>query len=239
MVQFLVVNSTQKKVAPDIGQQILAQFTSRKGVEALPDLPSWIRRQIDTSADQKALALVRHLNESESSPWRRKIRMANQAKAPGMTAKQSMFVESLKKHMLTREHPLALEQDGDKRGRMLENYWRAVVRCFLGHRADDEHQDNPLFKSIGVDLFHQASKSIFGRMARMGDYTETAFRECLDAASESEALDEGVRAMFHPDWWKRGGPASGINKGAVRKFADALSDAVDQIDAGDEPPIQL
>lgn len=232
MVQFLVVNSTQKKVAPDVGQQILAQFTSRKGVEDLPGLPGWIRAQIDTSADHKALALVRHLNESPASPWRGKIQMANQGKAPGMTAKQSMFVESLKKHMLTHKHPLALQQDGDKRGRMLENYWRAVVRCFLGGRAD-EHQDNPLFKSIGVDLFHQASKSVFGRMARMGDFTEGAFRKCLDAASESEVLDDSARAMFHPDWWKRGGPASGLNSSAVRKIADALSDAVEQIDEGD------
>ena len=235
MVQFLVVNSTQKKVAPDVGQQILAQFTKRKGVENLPDLPGWIRTQIDTSADQKALALVRHINESANSPWRGKIQMANEAKAPGMTAKQSMFVESLKKHMLSHKHPLALQQDGAKRGRMLENYWRAVARCFLGARAGEEDQNNPLFKSIGVDLFHHASKSVFGHLARMRDgFTEDAFVACFNAAAESDILDDNGRAMFHPDWWKRGGPASGLNSGAVRKLAEALSDAVDRIDEGDD-----
>ena len=234
MVQFLIVNSTQKKVSPDIGQQILAQFTGRKGVETLPDLPGWIRTQIETSADQKALALVRHLNESPDSPWRGKIQMANEAKTSDTTAKQSMFVESLKKHMLAHRHPLALEQDGAKRGRMLENYWRAVVRCFLGARADEEDQNNPLFKSIGADLFHQASKSVFGHLARTGDFTEDAFRACLEAAAESNALDENGRAMFHPDWWKRGGPASGLNSGAVHKLADTLSDAVEQINEGDD-----
>ena len=237
MVQFLVVNSTQKKVSLDVGQQILAQFTSRKGVDKLPDLPGWIRTKIDTSADHKALALVRHLNDSPNSPWHGKIQMANEEKTPDMTAKQSMFVESLKKDMLTHKHPLALQQDVDKRGRMLENYWRAVVHCFLGARADENDQNNPLFKSIGVHLFHQASKSVFGHLARTNNFTEDAFCECFKAASESDILDDNARAMFHPDWWKRGGPASGLNSGAVRKFADALSDAVEGIDEGDDESI--
>ena len=235
MVQFLVVNSTQKKVPPDVGQQILAQFTSKAGVEKLPDLPGWIRNQIETSADLKALELVRHLNESPKSPWQGKIRMANEASATAMTANQSMFVESLKKHVLTRGHPLALEQDGAKRKKMLENYWTAVVRCFLGARADEENQDNPLFKSIGVQLFHQVSKSVFGHLARTRGFTEDAFRECFSAVAEADTLDDDVRGMFHPDWWQRGGRhASGLNSGAIRNLANKLSDAVEQIDEGDD-----
>ena len=234
MVQFLIVNSTQKKVAPDVGQQILARFTSKKGVENMPDLPGWIRTQIDIGADLKALELVHHLNESDDSPWRGKIQMVNQSKAPGMTAKQSMFVESLKKHVLMHKHPLALQPSDAKRGQMLVNYWRAVVHQFLGTLADTASQDNPLFKSIGVDIFHLTSKSAFGHLARTGDFTEEAFSACFEAAAESDELDENARAMLHPDWWKKGGAASGLNSGAVRQLADSLSNAIDQIDEGDD-----
>ena len=240
MVQFLIVNSTQKKVAPDIGQQILARFTSKKGVENMPNLPSSIQTEIEIGADLRALELVRYLNESPDSPWRGKIQMVNQSKAPGMTAKQSMFVDSLKKHVLVHKHPLALQLNDAKRGRMLENYWRAVVHRFLGTLDDTASQDNPLFKSYGVDLFHQTSKSAFGHLARQGTFTETAFFACFTAAAESDELDENARKMFHPDWWKKGGPASGLNIGAVRSLADSLSNAIDQIDEGDgESSIQL
>ena len=234
MVQFLIVNSTQKKVAPDVGQQILARFTRKEGVENMPDLPGWIRTQIDVGADLRALELVRHLNESDDSPWRGKIQMVNQGKTPGITAKQSMFVESLKRHVLVHKHPLALQPSDVKRGQMLVNYWRAIVHRFLGTLADTASQDNPLFKSIGVALFHQTSKSAFGHLTRKGTFTEEAFSACFDAAEESDALDDDARAMFHPDWWKKGGAASGLNHKSVRSLADSLSNAIDQIDEGDD-----
>ena len=233
MVQFLIVNSTQKKIAPDIGQQILARFTSKAGVENMPDLPGWIRTQIDVGADLRALELVRHLNESDNSPWRGKIQMVNQSKSPSMTAKQSMFVESLKKHVLVHQHPLALQPNDAKRGQMLVNYWRAIVHRFLGTLADTASQNNPLFKSIGVALFHQTSQSAFGHLARKGTFAEEAFFSCFDAAAESDALDDDARAMFHPDWWKKGGAASGLNHKSVRSLADSLSNAIEQIDEDD------
>ena len=234
MVQFLVVNSTQKKVPLDVGQQILARFTGKKGVEKMPDLPGWIRQQIDIGVDLRALELVRHLNESPASPWRGKIQMVNQNKTSDMTVKQSTFAESLKKHLLAHKHPLALQLSDAKRGKMLENYWRAIVRRFLGPQANEENQDNPLFKSIGVAFFHQVSKSAFGHLARTGDFTEDAFRACFDAAAESEFLDDDTREIFKSGWWKKGGPASGLNSGAIRRLADSLSNAVDRIDEGDE-----
>ena len=91
-----------------------------------------------------------------------------------------------------------------------------------------------MFKSIGVDIFHLTSKSAFGHLARTGDFTEEAFSACFEAAAESDELDENARAMLHPDWWKKGGAASGLNSGAVRSLADSLSNAIDQIDEGDD-----
>jgi hypothetical protein len=32
--------------------------------------------------------------------------------------------------------------------------------------------------------------------------------------------------MSHPEWWHRGGAASGLNRGAIGKLANALSLAI-------------
>lgn len=236
MVQFLVVNSTQKKVADDIAQQILAQFTRESGVADMPDLPKLIRDRIEDGTDAQALYLVERLNESEQSPWRGKIQMANETKNARTTAKQSMLVKSLKSHVLKLSHPIALEMDKEKRARMLENYWRAIARECLGPNPDAESEIGPLFKTMGVDVFHESSMAVFRHLSTNGlDRTERAIRECLKEAYEY--IPDEFAGIFQPVLWKRGGVASNMNKSLARKYANALSEAVGRI--GDNQDIQV
>jgi len=238
MVQFLVVNSTQKKVSDDIAQQILAQFTREHGVaDMMPYLPKHIRDRIEFGADDQALNLVRYLNESEKSPWLGKIQMANEAKN-ATTAKQSTLVKSLKAHILKNSHPVALETDKERQARMLENYWRAIVSACLGQTPDAESETGPLFKTTGFDIFHEASMAVFQYLSTNGlGFTESAIRECFKAADEY--LPEEFSGIFHPDLWKKGGAASGMNKSVNRKYANALSEAVGRIHKIDNPDIQV
>lgn len=228
MVQFLVVNSTQKKVSDDIAQQILAQFTRESGVADMPDLPKLIRDRIEDRADAQALYLVERLNESEQSPWRGKIQMANETKNARTTAKQSMLVKSLKSHILKLPHPVVLESDKEKQARMLENYWRAIAGECLGPNPDAGSEIGPLFKTMGVDIFHEASMAVFQYLSTNGfDRTESAIRECLKAAYEH--LPDEFAGIFQPDLWKKGGIASNMNKSYTRNYANALSEAVGRI----------
>ena len=106
---------------------------------------------------------------------------------------------------------------------------------FLAPDAVAEGQDIPLFKTVGVDLFHQASMSVFNRLAmKGGNYTRGDFLDVLTAASA--LIDEGCADMFtDPLFWakgREGGKAAGGNKSMSRKYAAALEEAVDRIDDG-------
>ena len=223
MVQFLIVNTTQKKVSANVAQQILAQFTREDGVEAMPNLPKIIRNKM--GAVDKALNLVKHLNRSPDSPWQGKILMANQSKEAGTTTNQSMLVGSLNKCVLVREHQIGLEEDSTKRCKMLTNYWAAVAVQFS---PDGENMDIPLFKTVGIDIFHSASLAVFKHLVRNGQpFTTENFHECLQSASEF--IDDGCADIYAPDFWKRGGVASGFNRLSSSEYAAALSRAVEQI----------
>ena len=224
MVQFLIVNTTQKNVSTDVAQQILAQFTREDGVEEMPSLPKIIldkMRNVD-----KALDLVEHLNSSPDSPWQGKIRMANQPKEAGTTTNQKTLVDSLNKFVLTPDHSIALEEDGAKRCKILTNYWTAVAEQFAP--SDAESMDIPLFKTAGIDIFHWASPAVFKHLERNAQpRTAENFRACF--LSAREFIDDEFGNIYAPDFWQRGGIASGFNKGSSRKYADALSKAVKQI----------
>lgn len=240
MVQFLIVNTTQKKVPAAVGQEILAQFAKMHEVEKTRGMPKSVRDVIEVGLEHKALDLVKHLNRSPGSPWRGKIEMANiAAESPGVTIKADAFVNSLKAHVLVGEHPLALQPDEGKRCRMLENYWRAIVaRCVDDTQADLEKMDIPLFKTAGVEIFHRASLAIFGHLAKEREYFVGSFGDCLDAADA--LIEEGPYAgMLSPDWWKKGGEgASHLIPSARVKAASALGDAVGRIYEGEDKDIQ-
>ena len=77
MCHFLIVNTTQKSVDKSVEQQIVARLTKMIGLERIPTIPRWIRRQIEKGEDARALSVVDYLNTQPGSGWLGKIRMAN------------------------------------------------------------------------------------------------------------------------------------------------------------------
>src|SRR5207237_7539405 len=78
MCHFLIVNTTQKSVDKGVEQRIYARLTDAVEFEDVPKLPKWIQRIVETGDDEQALNIVDYLNDTEASPWRGKISMANQ-----------------------------------------------------------------------------------------------------------------------------------------------------------------
>ena len=88
----------------------------------------------------------------------------------------------------------------------------------------DSESQSVLYKTIGVDLFHTVSATVFTHLATRNDFTKGAIRELLRKGFQN-LPDENI-AMFHPEWWQRGSVASGLNSSAVRKIATSLSHAL-------------
>lgn len=223
MVQFFIVNTTQKKVPADIAQEILAQFTQEEGVEDMPKLPKIITSKM--GAIDKAVSLAKYLNSSPSSPWYGKIKKVNSPKGD-TTANQNAVVNSLKDFVLIHGHPVAMEDDNGKREKMFEHYWSAIVEQFAPHDSDD--MNIPLLKTPGMHIFHYASIEVFKHLVRNGlPFTVQNFRDCFVAASTY--IDDEYDALFSPNFWMRSGVVSSFNKTTSIGYAKALSNAVESI----------
>lgn len=182
MCHFLIVNTTQRPVDKSIEQQIVARLTKMIGLEKIPTIPRWIRRQVEKGEDARALSVATYLNQDLGSPWHGKIRMAND------------------------------ESEGAT---------RAIVELLID---PDSEAPSVLYKTIGVDMFHMVSATVFTHLATRNDFKKDTIKTLMKRGFQN-LPDENV-AMSHPEWWQRGGVASGLNSGAVRKIASALSHAL-------------
>jgi hypothetical protein len=126
MCHFLIVNTTQKSVDKAVEQRIIAPLTDALDVEDLPSLPKWILHTVERGEVEKAVKLVDYLNETESSPWKGKILMANEARGEESTVNQRTFVKAIVKYVLTANNPLSIFKDFEKERQIFLNYWRAV-----------------------------------------------------------------------------------------------------------------
>ncbi len=217
MCHFLIVNTTQRSVDKSIEQQIIARLTKMIGLENIPTIPRWIRRQVEKGEDARALSVANFLNTEIGSPWFGKIRMAND-EGEGATINQKSFIGSLKKYIFSANNPLSNPVWDPTRPMILSNYWKAIVELLID---DQSTTPSVLYKTTGVDLFHIVSATVFTRLCIRNDFKKDTIKTILQNGF-SNLPDENI-AMSHPEWWHRGGVASGLNSAAVRKLANALS----------------
>lgn len=226
MCHFLIVNTTQRSIDKAIAQQIIARLTKMIELEKIPTIPRWIRRQVEKGDDARALSIAEYLNAEISSPWKKKIKMANTLESPDFTVTQKSFVESLKKYVLTPSNPIMGQGwELDKQKKCLLNYWQAVAETIS--IPEEEINETVLFKTTGANFFHMLSTTIFIHLASKRDYSVRSIENLLKrgfANLPSEDLKIGT-----PEYWTTGGEASGLNQGAVRKLASSMSQAINAI----------
>lgn len=219
MCHFLIVNTTQKSVDRAIEQQIVARLTKMIGLEKTPTMPRWIRRQVEKGEDARALAVANHLNIDPASPWFGKIRMANDDDE-GATINQKSFITSLRRHIFSANNPLSNPVWDGNRPMILLNYWKAVTELLV----DGSDVPTVIFKTNGVELFHAVSPTVFTHLATKQDFKKDTIKGLMKRGFEN--LPPEYIGMSHPEWWHRGGEASGLNRGAIGKLANALSLAI-------------
>ena len=227
MLQFVVVNTKQEKVAAGVKQHIIARFTEMDGVKELPYIPPWLKREIARGDDARALEIVKHLNQDEKSPWRNLIQFADDARpAKHFAVKQSVIVSAIKKNLLTQNHMLEyITQDDDKQHDILTNYWVAVRNLFV--EKDGDPRQSVAFKSMGLVFFLSIASPLLQLLSRRGkSYTVEAFMQGFeDVASQYEHRTEVMTPLF----WKKGKRASSLNRAAVAQLLRDFYDAVQNV----------
>jgi len=220
MCHFLIVNTTQKSVDKAVEQQIVGRLTKMIGLEKMPTMPRWIRRQVEKGEDARALAVATFLNSDPKSPWRGKIRMANDDGDENATINQGSFINSLKRNIFSANNPLSNPVWDTNRAAILLNYWLAVFELLV----DDSATSSVIYKTNGVEFFHIVSATVFTKLAAINDFKKETIKALLTRALGNLPPEHIGLAL--PQWWHRGNKASGLNRSAIGKLASALSHAM-------------
>jgi DGQHR domain-containing protein len=208
MCHFLIVNTTQKSVEEGIAQRIRARLTEAMDVDDTPNLPKWILSSVQKGEDEKALMYIDYLNGENDSPWKDKIKMANDESNDG-TINQKSFVKAIKRYILVDDNPI-IKLEGDKQHKIFLNYWKAISNII----GDDK--PSVLYKYNGVELFSKFCVPFFNKMVNMPDYKVATMQKLLQNVFDNA---EGVAmGVGHTDFWVKGGTASGLNSGALSKI---------------------
>lgn len=209
MCHFLIVNTTQKSVEEGVAQRIRARLTRAMGVDETPNLPKWILSSVQKGEDEKALQYVDFLNSKDESPWKNRIKMANDDTGDG-SINQKSFVKAIKKYIFVANNPLLSTEDEDRQHRIFLNYWKAITNI-LG-----TEEPTVLFKYNGVELFCKFCVPFFSKMINMPDYKVSTMQNLLEQVFDNVVGD--ATGVGHTDFWIKGGTASGLNTGALSKI---------------------
>jgi DGQHR domain-containing protein len=220
MCHFLIVNTTQKSVDKSVEQRIIARLTEALDVEDLPSLPKWISNIVERGEVDKALKYVTYLNEVSDSPWKGKIRMAND-ESEGSTINQRSFVKAIVKYLLTANNPLSILNDFEKEKKIFLNYWKTIAELL------DDDNAAVLYKYNGVELFCKFSIPFFTKLQEQGKFTVPAMKTLLSSCFEN--VEGEYAGVGHPEWWARGGKASFLNAGAINVVSQEMSKALHKL----------
>lgn len=208
MCHFLIVNTTQRSVEEGVAQRIRARLTKSLNVDETPTLPKWILSSVQKGEDEKALEYVDFLNTDEKSPWKNKIKMANDEIGEG-SINQKSFVKAIKKYVLVANNPIMLETE-ERQRKIYLNYWIAITNI-LG-----DEEPTVLFKYNGVELFSKFCVPFFNKMVNLSDFMVSTMQKLLEKVFEN--CEGDANGVGHTDFWIKGGTASGLNTGALSKI---------------------
>jgi DGQHR domain-containing protein len=220
MCHFLIVNTTQKSVDKSVEQRIIARLSDALDVEDMPSLPRWILKTVERGEVEKAIRFVDYLNETDGSPWKGKILMAN-ADGDGATINQRSFVKAIVKYVLTANNPLASFSDFDREKKIFLNYWKAVASLL------DDGNATVLYKYNGVELFCKFSIPFFTTLLDRKSFTVATMEELLSTCFNN--VEGDYAGVGHPDWWAKGNKASFLNAGAINVVSQEMSKALHKV----------
>ena len=229
MLQFVVVNTKQARVDKGVEQHIIARFTKMLEVEPIPHLPYWLKKEIEKGEDDKALSITIKLNSDSDSPWYGRIQLADQERDKDChTIAQKSFVTSVKRHLLTKNHPLLMaSSDAEKHSKILKNFWKAVENVFVDKQSDVA---SVVFKSNGLEFFHAIFAPMLYKLAGNKSYKVDDFKRCLDSVHGSIQNSE----IMLPEYWQSGNDASGLNNAATTKLAAEFRRALSEVNDDDD-----
>jgi DGQHR domain-containing protein len=231
MAHLLIVNTTQKSVDQGVSQQIFARLTDTLMTEELPTIPDWIMRAVEKGDDGKALSFVHYMNINNNSPWRGKIKMANDEDASG-TINQASAVKTIKKFILVANNPL-LDQETKIQNAVFVNYWQTITELI------NPSVQTTLYKYAGFEQFSQFFVPFVSHiLSKHGkkfsvDFMKNILREVFENL-EGDGIGIGTS-----EFWDIGGQAGKYNSGARSQITKNMVQVLAKTLVDDEESIEI
>ncbi len=184
-VLFYVINTTQKRVATDLAQRIIAQELDNKALRKtlVEEGKEWIG---------KATEIVDILHGKPGQPWSNRISIPGERVA-GAIIRQTTFVQSLKPILISGVYQNA---PSDELAELLIRYWKAIEKCWPG--AFSEPKQYVIQKGTGVITLHMIAPLVFEAVRSENDrITEEGLYEVL----------KGLKNNLEEDFWHVHGEA--------------------------------
>lgn len=216
MSHFLLVNTTQKVVDKAVEQRIIARLTDMQKTEGMLRLPKWIEKRVRTGDDRRAVSLIEYLSDTEDSPWRGKIELANKTVRGAL--KEKSFNSALVKFVVNSQSPLASEDVAEAQ-KIFLNYWRALANIL------DDGAESVLYKFNGVHLFCQFSTPFLMKVdSQYGKFTVSVMQDMLRACFDN--LEGEYEVVGMPSYWHSGGGAGSWNNAKIREIYFEMTNAL-------------
>lgn len=198
-IQFVVINTTQKKVNPDLVLRILHKRYRDKSEKLEFFLKGQTWRLF-------GIEICDQLNNDTNSPWLDRI-IAQGDPRQGRVASEQNFVNSLE--------TVYPKLDPDTIKTYLPLYWRAISSLWPECIGDTATKYS-LQRTNGINVFHWMFPFIYFKCVSLGNVKLQGFIDSL----------KPVRKKYPPDFWKRGGAAKGYTSRAAQSELTDLMIAV-------------
>lgn len=207
--QFLVINTKQKKIKPDLQLRIL-HHQEPEDTEKLThilsmDSDNWKLEALD-------LAIV--LNDTNDSPWRNLIRIPGEdTSGKWKPIPEGHFVETLK-FICTPEGPMKLITN---KGKFLIQYWDAIRKLYSEAFSEEKGKNYSLCGGKGAGIFHTMAPLVY----YIADIEKKSILDILKGISKKFPLE---------DYWRRPRgkiTKSGSGQGVYRQYAETIIKKID------------
>jgi len=201
-IQFVVINSTQKKVNPDLQLRILSERYRDKGEE----LEFFLKGE---AWRLQAVEMCDQLNSDLKSPWYDKI-IAPGDERTGRVISEQNFVSSLETVYSSKK---IKRMDREEVKNYLPLYWKAIQSLWsgcVGHNA----VKYSLQRSNGTVVFHWLFPFVYFKSKSLGNVNLQGFSQILKPIRRKE---------YGPPFWERGGKAKlYTSKGSQKQLVDDM-----------------
>lgn len=226
MYHFYVVNSTQKQIDKSLEQRITARFQDNYNLSAMPYLPRYLKSMVEKGNQSEVTSMVIHLNRSEGSPLRNRIREANDPDPPRGRLNEAPFANILRSHIFNASNLAYGRETSGRLCQIMSNYYAAIQIVFGGIDSDDSSTNQSLiFRTSGIYFFTALAKWVFSAIYNTSNlFTIESIVDMLEKMIEE--LDDDVRYVADPQWWQSGEGGPSMNRamanGLIPRFNDAL-----------------